>query len=116
MNIPTSTVADSICVDVPRNGVHALAQLKEFNGEMVTVSDDEIIQAQAVLSSSTGLFTEPAGATAFAGFNKVAHGLDLNAIVVLLTTGNGLKDSTSATLGIEVPQQLINTIDDIMEL
>ncbi len=113
VNIPTSTVADSICVDVPRNGVHALAQLKEFNGEMITVSDDEIIQAQADLSSSTGLFTEPAGATAFAGFKKAASGLDPDEVVVILTTGNGLKDSSSATLGIEVPQQLINTIDDI---
>jgi threonine synthase len=113
VNIPTSTVADSICVDVPRNGVHALALLKEFNGEMITVSDDEIIQAQADLSSSTGLFTEPAGATAFAGFKKAAPGLNPNAVVVILTTGNGLKDSTSATLGIEVPQQLIDTIDDI---
>jgi threonine synthase len=112
-NIPTSTVADSICVDVPRNGIHALAQLKEYDGEMLTVSDDEIIQAQAKLSSSTGLFSEPAGAAAFAGFQKASSGLDPNAVVVILTTGNGLKDSTSATLGIEVPQQLINTIDDI---
>lgn len=116
VNIPTSTVADSICVDVPRNGVHALAQLREFNGEMITVSDDQIIQAQADLSSSTGLFTEPAGATAFAGFLKATPGLDTNAAIVILTTGNGLKDSTSATLGIEVPQQLINTIDDIGDL
>jgi threonine synthase len=115
-NIPTSTVADSICVDVPRNGIHALAQLKEYDGEMLTVSDDEIIQAQAKLSSSTGLFSEPAGAAAFAGFQKASSGLDPNAVVVILTTGNGLKDSTSATLGIEVPQQLINTIDDISAL
>ncbi len=116
VNIPTSTVADSICVDVPRNGVHALAQLKKYNGEMITVSDDEIIQAQADLSSSTGLFTEPAGATAFAGFQKIASDLDQNGVVVILATGNGLKDSTSATLGIEVPQQLINTIDDIKNI
>jgi threonine synthase len=115
-NIPTSTVADSICVDVPRNGIHALAQLKEYDGEMLTVSDDEIIQAQAKLSSSTGLFSEPAGAAAFAGFQKASSGLDPNAVVVILTTGNGLKDSTSATLGIEVPQQLIKTIDDISAL
>ena len=116
VNIPTSTVADSICVDVPRNGVHALVQLKKYNGEMITVSDDEIIQAQADLSSSTGLFTEPAGATAFAGFQKIASDLDQNGVVVILATGNGLKDSTSATLGIEVPQQLINTIDDIKNI
>jgi len=113
-NKPTSTVADSICVDVPRNGIHALAQLNRFNGEMMTVSDTEIIQAQAFLSSSTGLFTEPAGAAAFAGFRKAAPGLDPDAVVVVLTTGNGLKDSASATLGIHIPETLINSVDDIL--
>jgi len=55
-------------VDVPGNGIHALTQVKRFNGEMMTVSDKEIIEAQASLSGSTGLFAEPAGAAAFAGF------------------------------------------------
>lgn len=113
-NIPTSTVADSICVDVPRNGVHALSQLKQFKGEMVTVSDTEIIQAQASLSSSTGLFTEPAGAAAFAGFQKISSTLDPDYVVVVLTTGNGLKDSTSATLGIQVPENLIDSVEEIL--
>lgn len=112
--LPTSTVADSICVDVPRNGIHALAMLRKFNGEMMTVSDAQIIQAQSYLSSSTGLFTEPASAAAFAGFQKAAPRLDPDALVVILTTGNGLKDSTSATLGIQVPKKLIDTVDDIL--
>ncbi len=113
-NIPTSTVADSICVDVPRNGVHALSMLKTFNGEMMTVSDHEIIMAQSYLSSSTGLFTEPAGAAAFAGFQKAMLSLDPEALIVVLTTGNGLKDSASAALGIHVPDMLIDTVDDTL--
>lgn len=111
---PTSTVADSICVDVPRNGIHALAQLKRFSGEMMTVSDTEIIKAQASISSSTGLFAEPAGAAAFAGFLKAAPGLDPENVIVILSTGNGLKDSASATLGIQVPETLITSMDDIL--
>jgi len=113
-NIPTSTVADSICVDVPRNGVHALSQLKQFNGEMMTVSDAEIIRAQAYLSSSTGLFTEPAGAAAFAGFQKAVTGLDPESVIVVLATGSGLKDSSSATLGIQIPETLINSVEEIL--
>ncbi len=111
---PASTIADSICVDVPRNGIHALAQLKQYNGEVMRVSDTEIIKAQATLSSTAGLFTEPAGAAAFAGFQKAAPGLDPNAVVVILTTGNGLKDSAAAAKGIHVPEILINSIDDIL--
>ncbi|PLY02654.1 MAG: pyridoxal-5'-phosphate-dependent protein subunit beta [Desulfuromonas sp.] len=111
---PAATVADSISVDVPRNGLHALQQLKTFNGELMTVSDDEIIAAQVRLSASTGLFTEPAGAAAFAGFIKAAPDLDRNALTVVLTTGNGLKDSRSAQLGIHLPEELIGSIDDIL--
>ena len=113
-NRPTSTVADSICVDVPRNGLHALSQLKRFGGRMTTVSDSEIIAAQASLSSSTGLFAEPAGAAAFAGFLKAAPGLDPDAVTVILSTGHGLKDSASATLGIKVPETLITSVDEIL--
>ena len=106
-------MADSICVDVPRNGVHALSMLKKFNGEMMTVSDSEIILAQSYLSRSTGLFTEPAGAAAFAGFQKTAPNLNPEAVVVVLTTGNGLKDITAATLGIDMPETLVEAIEDI---
>jgi threonine synthase len=113
-NIPTTTVADSICVDVPRNGIHALAQIKKFKGEVIRVSDDEIVQAQARLSQTTGLFTEPAGAAAFAGFLRFAPELDPKALIVVLTTGNGLKDISSAYLGVIVPQTYINSVDDIL--
>ncbi len=112
--IPTSTVADSICVNVPRNGLHALAQIKRFKGEMMTVTDAEIIAAQTNLSATTGLFTEPAGAAAFAGFVKAAPELDPDASIVILTTGNGLKDSVSAQLGISMPETLITSVDDIL--
>ena len=111
---PASTVADSICVDVPRNGLHALTQIKNFDGELVSVSDAEIIQAHARLSATSGLFTEPAGAAAFAGFLKISPRLEPDATVVVLATGNGLKDSASAQLGIKMPERLITSVNDIL--
>jgi len=112
--IPTSTVADSICVDVPRNGFHALSQIKKFKGEMMTVTDAEIIHAQKQLSATSGLFTEPAGAAAFAGFLKAAPGLERDVSIVILATGNGLKDSETAQLGIKMPETFITSVDDIL--
>jgi threonine synthase len=112
-NIPTSTVADSICVDVPRNGAHALSMLKSYGGQMMTVSDREIIEAQSELSRTAGLFTEPAGAAAYAGLKTVAPGLEPESVVVVLATGNGLKDTGSAALGLEVPEHCIDTVEDI---
>ena len=111
---PASTVADSICVDMPRNGLHALAQIKNYDGELISVSDAEIIQAQARLSATTGLFTEPAGAAAFAGFLKISPRLEPDSTVVVLATGNGLKDSASAQLGIKMPERLITSVNDIL--
>jgi threonine synthase len=110
---PARTVADSICVDVPRNGVHALDQLKKYGGRVVAVSDDAILTAQAELSRSTGLFTEPAGAAAFAGFLQIRAELPRDATVVILATGNGLKDSAAAARGITVPQRVIRSLADI---
>ena len=111
---PASTLADSICVDVPRNGYHALALLQQFQGELVAVSDAEIIRAQARLSASSGLFTEPAGAAAFAGFLKISPRLERDATIVVLATGNGLKDCAAAQRGIEIPETLISSANDIL--
>ena len=65
---------------------------KKHNGRIVKVSDDQIIEAQSDLSASAGLFTEPAGSTAWAGFKKAADELEKDALVVIMATGNGLKD------------------------
>ena len=111
---PATTVADSICVDMPRNGIHALAQVQTFGGDLISVSDQDIIQAQARLSAGSGLFTEPAGAAAFAGLLHYAPRLDQDATIVVLATGNGLKDSVTAQLGIEMPERLISSVNDIL--
>jgi threonine synthase len=114
-NKPTRTVADSICVDVPRNGFHALSQLKRYGGRVITVDDEAILNAQAKLSRSTGLFTEPASAAAFAGFFKIRHDLPDDTLVVILATGNGLKDSNSATKSIHVPENIIRCLKDLRQ-
>ena len=107
------TLADSISVDVPRNGLHALAQLKVHNGRVIEVSDRMIVEAQARLSRTTGLFTEPASAAAFAGFLEIKSELPPESVVVVLATGNGLKDRDTAGRGIRIPEGTIRSLDDI---
>ena len=104
--ISSSTVADSISVDIPRGGYYALKMLKEYSGKALTVSDDEILKAQKELSSLAGLFAEPAAATSYAGFIKEKNNLPVDATVVLLITGNGLKDISSARKGLNTPKNL----------
>jgi threonine synthase len=101
--VQSSTLADSIAVNVPRAGYYALKQLKTYEGRCVTVSDSQIIEAQRTLASTTGLFAEPAASAALAGFLKVRGELLRTATVVLLVTGNGLKDVESAMRGVKNP-------------
>jgi threonine synthase len=58
------------------------------------VSDDEIVRSIPALARLTGVFAEPAAAAAYAGAKQaVADGfIRQDERVMLLLTGNGLKD------------------------
>jgi threonine synthase len=96
--VKASTIADSISVDMPRDGVRAVRAVDETGGAYVTVSDDAILQAISVLGKLAGVFAEPAGAIAYAGLlQALAQGLvSPEETIVVLVTGNGLKDVRSA--------------------
>ncbi len=109
--IAARTVADSIAVDVPRNGYHALAKLRAHGGRTVVVSDGEILDAQRTLSSTAGIFSEPAGAAAFAGFLRDRDGIRPGEKVVVLCTGSGLKDIGGALAALErPPRDILNEV------
>jgi threonine synthase len=97
--VRASTLADSICVDLPRDGKRALQAATLTGGAYVTVSDKEILAAIADLGTA-GVFAEPAGAAAFAGLKTaVRDGLvDPDEDVLAINTGNGLKDIAAAQL------------------
>ena len=96
----SKTVADSIAVDVPRNGLHALSKLKRYGGQAVTISDADILSAQKTLATGSGLFAEPSSSAAFAGWLKVRDRLPAEENCVVLITGSGLKDIKSAAQGL----------------
>ncbi len=108
----TSTIADSICVDIPRNGYYALSLLRKHKGDMITVTDGEITKAQKSLSTISGLFSEPAGATSYAGFLK--YEVPKDALSVILVTGNGLKDIDGARKGVIFPERAIKSVEEIL--
>jgi threonine synthase len=95
--VAATTIADSISVDLPRDGVRGVRAAKETNGAYVLVPDEEIIKCIADLGR-VGIFAEPAGSTAYAGLKKaLINGLVTSKDpVVVINTGNGLKDIKSA--------------------
>lgn len=103
---PSKTLADSIAVDIPRNFRMAKSFIKKYKGETIEVSDEEIIAASALLSSRTGIFTEPAAAAAFAGFLSYLWDgrFEKGSKNVVLLTGSGLKDLKSVQGMINLPK------------
>lgn len=95
--VSATTLADSISVDLPRDGVRAVRAARDTNGTYLTVKDADILQAIADLGRM-GIFAEPAGATAYAGLvQAAASGLVSGEDPVLvLNTGSGLKDVRAA--------------------
>ena len=93
-----NTLADSIAVGVPRNADKALMAIRESNGLVVNVSDQEIMAAQKLLGRTCGVFGEPAGVTGTAGLKKLCEQgkIPADATVVSVVTGNGLKDVANA--------------------
>jgi len=92
---PASTTADSICAGAPRGLYMAAHAVKESNGKATAVSDDEILQAQKFLAQQTGLLVEPAAAASLAGYRQLkSKGMisGSQSRVLLMMTGNGLKD------------------------
>jgi threonine synthase len=93
-----TTIADSICVGRPREAVKALRAMRDSGGFGVKVSDEEILRALARLPRETGVFAEPAAAAAYAGFLKLAEAgaFKRDERVLVMITGNGLKDIAAA--------------------
>jgi threonine synthase len=103
--IDAHTIADSISAGLPADRIKALAAVRQTGGAYIKVTDEEILAAIPVLARGSGVFAEPAAAAAYAGLVKaVEQGLvDPDERIIVLSTGNGLKDITSARRSVGEP-------------
>ena len=94
-----SSVADSLVVSMPRNGRLCLRRIRESEGAVVTVSEDEILAAIVDMARLGGIFAEPAAAAGWAGLAVARRRGHVTAQdrVALLVTGTGLKDVAVAS-------------------
>ncbi|MEA1964239.1 MAG: threonine synthase [Candidatus Aerophobetes bacterium] len=88
------TVAHAIANPFPPSGNRVLRILKEEKGKVISVSDEEILNAQRLLSKYEGIFCQPASATSVASVIKLKENgfLKGKEVIVSLLTGNGLND------------------------
>ncbi len=115
--VEAHTIADSICVGLPRDGLAALRAVHETGGRFVAVSDEEILQAMRDLARGAAVFAEPSGATGFAGLSKlVAQGqVRSDELVVVVVTGNGLKDVETAVQAGGQPTLIEPTVESLRQ-
>lgn len=86
-------------LSVPSNidASRALALLHQCGGTGIAVSDEAVFSAQKTLLLEEGIYCEPAGATAFAGWQKATNAglIGQNETSMCIVTGHGFKDPGS---------------------
>jgi threonine synthase len=111
------TIADSIAVGYPRDGMKALRAVRNTGGAMIAVSDESILEAQRILASKAGIFAEPAASASYAGLiNLLEKGLiKKDETTVILITGHGLKDIDVVLKNIKLDMEPIEpTLETIL--
>ncbi len=100
--VRANTIADSISVDLPRDGLRAVRAATRTNGAYITVNDQQILEAIGALGKA-GIFSEPAGATAYAGLVRAIESgmIKLSDSVLVINTGSGLKDIKAAMMAVK---------------
>lgn len=113
--VKATTVADSIAVDRPRDGLAAVRAVVESGGEAVTIPDEEILAAIPEMARLSGVFAEPAAAAPWAAVKRMVRDRKIEAdeLVVCLVSGSGLKDINGAQAAVGGPLVIDLSIDAV---
>ena len=112
------TVATAIRIGRPASASSARRAVEITNGQFLSVSDEEIMEAQGILASKNGLFAEPASCAPLAGLIKLKKldRLPAGIRIVMVLTGNGLKDPEAASDRGEPPVEINATPEALLEV
>lgn len=112
------TIATAIRIGHPMSWDLAWAAVRESGGWFNECSDQEILDAQALLARHEGVFCEPSSATGFAGLIKdlAAGRIKDGSTIVCTLTGHGLKDPDTAIAQSSKPHRVAADRDAIAAL
>ncbi|MEM2578448.1 MAG: threonine synthase, partial [Candidatus Bathyarchaeia archaeon] len=87
------TIARSLAIGDPGDGVYALRAIKESGGLAEYATDEEIIEGMRLLAKTGGIFAEPAGGVTIAVLKKLIESgaIGKDEEVVCCITGSGFK-------------------------
>src|ERR671911_560749 len=94
-----NTIAKSLAIGEPGDGLYVLKRLNQYNGTAEEVTDEEIVDGILMLARTEGIFTEPAGGVAIAVLKKLVEKgkIEKDERIVCYITGNGLKATEAIT-------------------
>jgi threonine synthase len=113
------TVATAIRIGNPASAHLAKAAIKESEGLVDMVTDEEILDAYKLLAKTEGIFAEPASAASLAGIIKLHRQgrLEYGKQVVCVLTGNGLKDPNIALKAVGVEPVVVDSnLESVMSV
>jgi threonine synthase len=107
------TIAKSIAIGNPADGIYALDIARKTNGAIESVTDAEIVEGITLLAETEGIFTETAGGTTIAVLKKLAAAgqIDPEECTVAYITGNGLKTQEAVQGSIGEPLTIEPKLD-----
>jgi threonine synthase len=112
------TIARSIAIGTPADGVFAARAMRETGGWGAAVSDAELAAGIRTLAETAGVFTETAGGVTTAAALALARAgrLTLDDDVVLCITGNGLKtpDAVGGTDALPVVAPRVREVEALL--
>ncbi|MEM0084320.1 MAG: threonine synthase [Candidatus Methanomethylicia archaeon] len=110
------TIASAIAVGNPAGWPLLYRALKECNGIVEAVSDDEIIEAYKAIAKFEGIYAEPAAAAPLALVKKLREFdvIDANDLIVCVISGFGLKDVSTTLSVVEKPIEVSIDIDEVL--
>ncbi|GBD10912.1 Threonine synthase [bacterium HR23] len=87
------TIAKSLAIGNPADGIYALRVLRASGGTAVAVPEEEVAQGITLLAETEGIFTETAGGVVISALKRLAQQgiIRRDEVVVAYITGNGLK-------------------------
>lgn len=111
--VKPNTIAKSLAIGNPADGLYALDAINESGGSGEAVSDHEIVEAIKQLARTEGIFTETAGGVTVAAAKKLIENgvIPKNESCVISITGNGLKTQEAVSDHIGKPYRIKPTVD-----
>lgn len=112
------TIAKSLAIGDPGDGIYALKIIRESNGVAESASDKEILEGIKLLAENEGIFTEPAGGVTMAVLKKLIESGEISRDeeVVCCITGSGFKSSETILETIPKPIEINPLLKELKNL